>query len=317
MGNITADFISATKKIHADVRAILTMLHVIRADMRAMSEQSVLSRNDQTKAQQTENSNSEPEEGFTVGSDVDNTNPTKNKKAETHDGKNGTLQNLKRNFWEDVAKPKTYVEFLALVFLVLYTCETKRTNDLTESSLKFTRDSISANIVFEDWELSAPIVPNKPIIVINHFKDVGHSPATYGLEAKMFHWTDMPKEIPILAPEPNAGLEPESPPSRETISDEVLATDEFIYGIPKASELTKNYATRRLEPPLPRPTVFVIGRLVYDSFGVRTEKQFCFYIARHDASIADLAPASKVDDRFMFVTCPRWNALTTRQIPEH
>jgi len=45
------------------------------------------------------------------------------------------LNKLHKNVWKDLEKPKTYVEFAALVFLILYTCETHKTNELTLRSL--------------------------------------------------------------------------------------------------------------------------------------------------------------------------------------
>lgn len=45
MGNITTDFISATKKIHADVRAVLTALHLIREDVKFIRDQSATESN--------------------------------------------------------------------------------------------------------------------------------------------------------------------------------------------------------------------------------------------------------------------------------
>jgi hypothetical protein len=51
------------------------------------------------------------------------------------DSSHSFVQEFKKNLRKDLRKPKTYVELAALIFLVLYTCETRRTNNLTKLAL--------------------------------------------------------------------------------------------------------------------------------------------------------------------------------------
>jgi hypothetical protein len=113
-------------------------------------------------------------------------------------------------------------------------------------------------------------------------------------------------DIPLSLPQLNSTMEPNIPLS-QSIVDQQVASEEFIYGIPHLNQLSSNLATHHLEPPLPRPTVFFVGRLVYESFGVQTERQFCFYMVYVDEPYSKGITKPKSDPRFIFVNCPKWN----------
>src|SRR5437660_1181699 len=128
MSNITTDFITATKKIHADVRSVLTSLHLIREDVRIIREETVESANKERNQQQKNDPNEKPSKRIVGGIDMADTNDPQKKKDESESKTRRFSCKFKKNLWKYVQKPQTYIEFLALLFLVLYTCETRRTN---------------------------------------------------------------------------------------------------------------------------------------------------------------------------------------------
>jgi hypothetical protein len=136
MSDVTTDFIRATKKIHADVRGILASLHLVREDVKIIREQAVEHADKERSNQHANDSDEEPAKGLVHGSQVAHANATKHKKYEGESKTRRTFRKLKKNFWRDSKKPKTYVEFAALLFLIIYTCETRRTNNLTKSTLE-------------------------------------------------------------------------------------------------------------------------------------------------------------------------------------
>ena len=281
---------------------------LIREDVKIVREQIVNSADQQSSNQNTEETDKKKCDGAVCRSETTNANDPREKENEGESKISRCFRKFKNNLWKDCQKPKTYVEFLALLFLVLYTCETKRTNDLTQKALKLQRDSIAMEVVSEDWDFVDQVVPNKQIGVSALFSNIGHSPALYGIETHAFRWTDLPQHFPLITPELNSILEP-TRPIQQSILDPTLATDEFIYSIPRVDELTPNWVTHHLEPPLPRPSVFFVGRLVYESVGMRTQKNFRFFMVRNvrgNIAAAVLTPP-KTDNRFLFLNCPKWN----------
>jgi hypothetical protein len=101
------------------------------------------------------------------------------------------FKKLKKNFWKDLTQPKTYVEFLALVFLILYTCETRRTNNLTQRSLtqsatqftdsqKTTKEEFVADqrpYVWPAGTVTFPIKSGEQIRANVYFVNYGKTPA--------------------------------------------------------------------------------------------------------------------------------------------
>jgi hypothetical protein len=134
MSNITADFISATKKIHADVRAVLTALHLIQSDVKIVRDKIVSEPSAHGSDQQTgEATNKQGDRVVSTGHLQKNQSgrQARNTQQEAETG----FQEFKRRFWKSTRKPKFYVELVALLGLIAYTCETKRTNDLTQEAL--------------------------------------------------------------------------------------------------------------------------------------------------------------------------------------
>jgi hypothetical protein len=305
MSNITTDFITATKKIHADVRAVLTTLHLIREDVKLIREETIRETNDPSSTGQTSNSEQEPQQTAPSKSNALDTSKAKRDEHKNDGKQSNKFYRFLERWWKKLKKPRFQVEVIAIIGLGLYTCETRRTNNLTQKNLELARESIAAQIVLGDWDFADPVVSGKTIAAKVPLTNIGHSPAVYGIETIAFRWATMPNDIPIEAPSPNVVMEP-SKPTMQTIFDTQTASEEFIYSIPHIRELTVNPATRHLEPPLPRPTLFFVGRLVYDSLGIRTEKHFCFFMVYAD-DLSTRITMPKTDSRFVLMNCPKWN----------
>ncbi len=179
MSNITTDFITATKKIHADVRAVLSTLHLIREDVKVIREDAIQSTDKRSSDHQTNDSNEKEAQGIVNRGHVANTNNSREKETKSDSKIGRAFQNFKNNLWRDVQKPKTYVEFAALIFLVLYTCETHKTNVLTETSLNLVKDQ-QRPYVLSTFGLvrSKSLEPNKAADFNVMLYNVGDSMAT-------------------------------------------------------------------------------------------------------------------------------------------
>jgi hypothetical protein len=312
MSDITTDFITATKRILAKVSSILTHIEVVEGDVKLIREQVV----DNTDKPRTDTHASESEQQRLSAPLAREATQTKGNKNDGSNRISAFLRRQLKRWWKQGQRPKFQVAVITLIGLIAYTYETRRTNELTQRSLEFQRDSIAAELTIGDYDLIEPIVPNKHIGVSATVNNIGHSPALYGVEVGAFRWKDLPKAFPLVAPEPNIFLEPNVPGTREGIYDETPATEEFIYDIPRIDELTHNWTTRHLEPPLPRPAVFFVGVLVSDSLGVRTTTEFCFFVVRETGSnlSVPVPPTIKTDSRYVFIGCPKWNQTTREPI---
>jgi hypothetical protein len=311
MSDITTDFITATKRILAKVSSILTHIEVVEGDVKLIREHAVKNTEKPTSNEQRNGAHEQSRQPLPTL----NATKSKGQKEQSKDATDGHLRRLYEPWRKQIQKPRFQVSLLTLVFLIAYTCETRRTNKLTQRALEFQRDSIAAELAIGSTDLFEPIAPNTHIGVSTTINNIGHSPALYGIEVGAFRWKDLPKAFPLVAPEPNILLEPNFP-TRQGIYDETPASEEFIYDIPRIDELTHNWTTRHLEPPVPRPTVFFVGVLVSDSLGVRTTTEFCFFIVRETGSKLSVSvpPTIKTDSRYVFMGCPKWNQTTREPI---
>jgi hypothetical protein len=123
MGNITTDFIAATKKIHADVRAILTTLHLIQADVKVIAEKGISGPEEK------------PPEGPPGRSKALNVDESNGEQEEAGNATGHYFEDLISSFKKSSRTSKFWFELAALAIVVTYTCETKRTNDLTEKAV--------------------------------------------------------------------------------------------------------------------------------------------------------------------------------------
>jgi hypothetical protein len=189
MGNITTDFITATKKIHADVRAILTALHLIGNDVKLIREHSVDNANKPTANAQAQNSKQEPAE--TVSSL--NTSKSEGDKNKRKEYANGSFHRFLQRWRNNLKKPKFQITILTFVVILVYTCETRRTNDLTKQALNTgarqfrlqQRPYISV-MSFKMWDAICGGKPKdetqgfdvgKPLVVNITYKNIGKTTA--------------------------------------------------------------------------------------------------------------------------------------------
>jgi hypothetical protein len=130
MSNITTDFIAATKKIHADVRAILTALHLIREDVKTLRDRSIGDGDKQPSQKQTSDSCTVDSRSSAL-----KTNQSNRDEEESGDDSASGFRGFKERWRKSLRKPIVQLEMAALIGLALYTCETRRTNNLTTKSL--------------------------------------------------------------------------------------------------------------------------------------------------------------------------------------
>jgi hypothetical protein len=190
MGDITTDFITATKKIHADVRAVLAALHLIREDVKVICEQSVEQADAQRHNQETEDSAKKQTQRVVTGSKAD-ADPTHKEHANGNSKVDRYFEEFEKNLWADLKKPKSYIELAALIFLILYTCETRRTNNLTKAALQtskkqFTQSQSTLKEQFQNdqrpyvWPLAIDAVPptvKQPVRAFVYMANFGKTPA--------------------------------------------------------------------------------------------------------------------------------------------
>jgi hypothetical protein len=131
MGDITTDFITATKKIHADVRAVLTALHVIRDDIKVIREQSIINANEPSPQDQTANSQQKNQNSVLPS----NSGQSERQKQEGENRVPHRFHHFFQRWGRDLQKPKFLVGIATLAFLITYTCQTRRANDLTKESI--------------------------------------------------------------------------------------------------------------------------------------------------------------------------------------
>lgn|SRR5258708_1955258 len=182
MGNITTDFINATKKIHADVRAILRTLHLIQADVRAISDKGVSEPQEQPTEQKVQTTNHEQAKGLSGGSKALNVNEANGEQEKSGDTAGNYFYDLINSFKNTSRTSKFWFELVALAVVVTYTCETKRTNDLTHDTLDISqgayvsigrKDGIIAEFLFPKTDTHS----NGGIVI--YFQNNGHLPARF------------------------------------------------------------------------------------------------------------------------------------------
>jgi hypothetical protein len=103
-------------------------------------------------------------------------------------------------------------------------------------------------------------------------------------------------------------------PIKEAIIEIPPVTQDFIDGLPTLADIEKNRVSRTsatttfLAPS--ELTTYFFGKLIYESIGPQRVKEFCFYLARADASsqAIDFPTSTMGDPNHIFVSCPKWNA---------
>ena len=78
------------------------------------------------------------------------------------------LNDLRDGFKRCLRSPKFFVELLALIGLVLYTCETRRTNNLTENGLNNAKRSSADSTRLTQLEERAWFGPSKTELKFRH-----------------------------------------------------------------------------------------------------------------------------------------------------
>jgi len=114
MSTVTTDFITTTKKIVAEVRGVLTTLHLIREDVKSIRDQ-VASGNQPTP------SNQQQSDGVTGGSKLLNAHKPDGNTGDGEEDIQPYLSDLKQRFFKNLRKPRFIIEILAVAGGIAYT----------------------------------------------------------------------------------------------------------------------------------------------------------------------------------------------------
>jgi len=142
MSNITTDFITATKKIHADIRAVLLALHLIRDDVKLIREksdaQAASSQKDSSREIPTDNTlNREPRT-------LETGHPERQQDTSDNEGEN-FIKRLCRRWRASLMKPKFQIAVATLIAIVIYTREVNKSNKVAENTLSWTKEQFETD----------------------------------------------------------------------------------------------------------------------------------------------------------------------------
>ena len=139
--------------------------------MKQINKDDAYADEDNTQKQEADN-----RETVTAGRDLVNMHESKGEENERKHGITTYFHDLRKGMAKQLRKPKFFVELLALVGLVLYTCETRRTNDLTQASLQLQN---------KPWIAMHNVNTDKTVDTKTEFgayttvENFGHSPASH------------------------------------------------------------------------------------------------------------------------------------------
>jgi hypothetical protein len=201
MSNITTDFVTTTKKIVGEVRSVLTSLHLIREDVKVIREQVVSNSNKQAADQQENHTSENQSEGLAGRGQILNVNESDGEEYQSEHQTRSYLHDLVDGLKKEARKPRFIVELMALAGLAFYTCETRRTNDLTQKALNIQSSQSRAfvQITLTNFMKDSFEDVQKAGSFFVELQNVGRSTATkvYG---------DMVVEFPLAMEEPSLNL---------------------------------------------------------------------------------------------------------------
>jgi hypothetical protein len=160
MSDITTDFISAIKKLHADIKAVLLHTKLIQEDVKTIRENAVA----KTEQQPPEDESHDPIDSIANGVASGRHVKPNESTTDEQDSENRTesaFQEFRRRFRRSRRKPRFWLEVVALLGLFAYTCETRRTNDLTNKGITQSQK----NFIFDErpyvWPAKIEPLPMK------------------------------------------------------------------------------------------------------------------------------------------------------------
>jgi hypothetical protein len=181
-----------------------------------------------------------------------------------------------------------------------------------------TLETVRARFIVTDFKFSHPITIGQPTPLEFKIKNVGRSLGVYGISVEVFRWSGLPGgDIPLREPIVSLPLEPDAPSVDNKMGlDDPVMTQEFIDGLPTINDIGNNFvkqshpgdASSALDSP--KPTLYYVGRLIYESVGVRRELDFCYFVLRMDAATqSHYFPSTGGigDSNFRLLSCPKWN----------
>jgi hypothetical protein len=187
MSDITTDFIKATNKIYAKVAAILTNLQIIESDVKLIRDNSIKNAHEPEAQANARDSQGDPEATICVHGNTAKGRKANRDKNNGKDEDGNGFHRFKKRWKKSLRKPVVQLEIAALIGLALYTCETRRTNELTEKAvnLQFSLSRAFVQITGNDF-------------LKNSFEDVQKAGQFY-LEIQTSGNRQLPKSMEILS----------------------------------------------------------------------------------------------------------------------
>jgi hypothetical protein len=185
MLNIPAEFVKATNKIAADVRGVLVLLRLVREDVRIIREQVISDANKHEGNAQKNDTGEKETERVVLLSHAANKNSPDTKKADGESKTPSRFQVLKHLLRRYLFNPKNLVELGAFILLGIYTCQTKRTNDIADRTFKASKYQFEIERRPYLWQMSAVGTDKKNMHV--RWGEEGGSPlVSVGMEIQNF-----------------------------------------------------------------------------------------------------------------------------------
>ena len=175
MSDITTDFIKATNKIYAKVATILTNLQIIEGDVKLIREQSVKNAHEPHTDADAGTSKDQPQVASGAPSDAVKGSQARRDKHHSDGESASFLERFKKRWKKSLRKPIVQVEIAALIGLGFYTCETHRTNTLTERAMRI--DKRAWMDVKSDIGNPAKLPDNCSILTPIQISNTGRIPA--------------------------------------------------------------------------------------------------------------------------------------------
>jgi hypothetical protein len=154
MANVNTEFVKATNRIAAGVHGIVTLLRLVQEDLKIVREK-VLASRDQKPIDSPANKDGHDQPQRVTGSTDKNPAYAEKKSVTTtvpSDQK--PFLNPLRKYFSEV---KSYVELSTFILLVFYTCETRRTNNLTSDSLITSKQQFALEHRPYLWQVSGMV----------------------------------------------------------------------------------------------------------------------------------------------------------------
>jgi hypothetical protein len=133
--------------------------------------------------------------------------------------------------------------------------------------------------------------------------NLGHALAVVGTHYGYDRRTELPDgDMPLNAGSLDSLLEP-GKDELTTVIDPHFMTQDLLDNVPKLRDLV-------MDPHPHSPTIYLYGRLDYETLGNMHKVEFCYFLVRNDPTMVSPTDSPIKGDEFVLKTCPKWNSST-------